>query len=157
MSERFSCAPLICSTKSRTPQKRIERLKGVPSILGVKPPHPSPLSKERRRRGDRTISIYQRSVPAHPMKRLGRADPTICIAGCSKGGNGKCLVCTKVGEGKPKSEPTCRNVRQVTAISKSVKKAIRDCSCHSCLYSASCLGKQFRALRLLHAIASSLF
>jgi hypothetical protein len=31
------------------------------------------------------ISIYQRSVPAHPIKRMGRADPTICIAGCSKG------------------------------------------------------------------------
>jgi hypothetical protein len=31
------------------------------------------------------ISIYQRSVPAHPIKRVGRADPTICIAGCSKG------------------------------------------------------------------------
>jgi hypothetical protein len=35
------------------------------------------------------ISIYQRSVPAHPIKRMGRADPTICIAGCSKGGRGK--------------------------------------------------------------------
>jgi hypothetical protein len=35
------------------------------------------------------ISIYQRSVPAHPIKRVGRADPTICIAGCSKGGKGR--------------------------------------------------------------------
>ena len=49
------------------------------------------------------------------------------------------------------------DMRQVTAISESVKKAIHDISCHSCLYSASCLGKQSRALRLLHAITSSLF
>jgi hypothetical protein len=35
------------------------------------------------------ISIYQRSVPAHPIKRVGRADPTICIAGCSKGEKGR--------------------------------------------------------------------
>ena len=46
---------------------------------------PPPPSRERREE-DKMISIYQRSVPAHPIKRMGRADPTICIAGCSKGG-----------------------------------------------------------------------
>jgi hypothetical protein len=43
------------------------------------------LTSRRRKEEDKMISIYQRSVPAHPIKRVGRADPTICIAGCSKG------------------------------------------------------------------------
>jgi hypothetical protein len=87
MSERFSCPPLLHSTKSVNPQIK-EGLKGVPSVLGIKPLAP-PLSKEKEGKKDKTISIYQRSVPAHAIKSMGRADPTICIAGCSKGGRGQ--------------------------------------------------------------------
>ena len=58
------------------------------------PPPPS----RKRREEDKMISIYQRSVPAHPIKRMGRADPTICIAGCSKGGKGEDKA-RKLGKG----------------------------------------------------------
>ena len=76
MSERFSCPPLLRSLKSVNPRK--EGLKGVPSILGIKlAPNPHMESEG----NNKMISICQRSVPARPMKRTGRADPTICIAG----------------------------------------------------------------------------
>lgn len=118
------------------------------------------------------ISIYQRSVPAHPMKRKGRADPTICIAGCSKRKGKKGMEWTRGCEVEGGWQ--CQNRSRRDELSgmalgrlggwylRSVrrgrwKQANHSRSWHSCIKSAEVVyGKQFRALRLLRAITSSL-
>lgn len=139
---RPSCTHLRASTLNE------EGLKGVPSVLGIKP---SPLPLERGREKDKMISIYQRSVPAHPIERLGRADPTICIAGCSK---------RKENErGRREGGYTfLRGERWNWEVVRKERRATLDRSKDLDLLrgKASCLGKQYRALRLLHAITSSM-